>query len=65
MRRITDNVYLFWAVLTLPAIWFLLERLVLHGKVPLRSLTGVLSCWLLIVTMLVTPLQLLSAPCPG
>ena len=64
MRRITDNVYLFWALLTLPAIWFLLERLVLHGKVPYVPWTGLLSCWLLIVTMLVTPLQLLFGPLP-
>lgn len=64
MRRITDNTYLLWLVLSLPAVWFLAERFVLHGKVPYVPWTGILSCWLLIVAMLVTPLQLLFGPLP-
>ena len=64
MRRIFDSTYVLWAVLTLPALWFLTERFVLHGKLPYVPWTGVLSCWLLIVTMLVTPLQLLLGPLP-
>lgn len=64
MRRITDNIYLFWAVLTLPAIWFLAEWFFLHGKVPYVPWTGILSGWLIIVTMMVTPLQQLFGPLP-
>lgn len=64
MRRLTDSIYGLWVLLALPAVWFLAERLVLHGKVPFVPWTGILSCWFLILTMSVTPLQLLFGPLP-
>lgn len=64
MRKVTDNVYVLWALLALPAVWFLAHWFVLNGKVPFVPWTGILSCWLLIVTMAVTPLQLLLGPMP-
>lgn len=64
MRKITDNIYLLWALMALPALWFLAERFVLHGKVAYVPWTGILSCWFLILTMAVTPLQLLFGPLP-
>lgn len=64
MRRVTDSIYGLWIVLALPAVWFLAERFVLHGKVAFVPWTGILSCWLLILTMAVTPLQLLLGPLP-
>ncbi len=64
MRRSTDNIYLLWVVLALPAVWFLTERFVLHGKLPYVSWTGIVSCWFLIVTLAITPLQQLLGPLP-
>lgn len=64
MRRVLGNTYLLWAVLTLPAIWFVAERFVLHGKVAFVPWTGILSGWLMIVTLMVTPLQQLFGPLP-
>lgn len=63
-RSFLDNEYLFWALLAVPAVWFLAERFVLHGKVAFVPWTGILSCWLLVVTMMITPLQLLFGPMP-
>lgn len=64
LRRIADDVYLLWAVMALPALWFMVERFVLHGRVAYVPWTGILSCWLLILAMAVTPLQLLFGPLP-
>lgn len=64
MRRIVDDIYILWAVLALPALWFLIERYVLIGKIPYVPWTGLVSCWFLILTMAITPLQLLFGPLP-
>jgi sulfoxide reductase heme-binding subunit YedZ len=64
MRRFADSIYLFWAVLALPALWFLAEHFVLHGKIDVVPWTGILSGWLLIVTLMVTPLQYVLGPMP-
>ncbi|MFZ1660919.1 MAG: ferric reductase-like transmembrane domain-containing protein [Paracoccaceae bacterium] len=64
VRGIVDNVYLLWLVLTLPAIYILAQFFVLHGRVPYVPLTGEISGWLLIVTMMITPLMLLVGPLP-
>ncbi|HQU69301.1 MAG TPA: ferric reductase-like transmembrane domain-containing protein [Albidovulum sp.] len=63
-RRVLGNTYLLWAVLALPAIWFVAERFALHGKVAFVPWTGILSGWLMIVTLMVTPLQQLFGPLP-
>ena len=65
VRRLTDNIYLLWALLALPAVWFILLRLhILPGKAAFVPWTGLVSCWLLILTMAVTPLQMLVGPLP-
>ncbi|SPH16828.1 Protein-methionine-sulfoxide reductase heme-binding subunit MsrQ [Defluviimonas aquaemixtae] len=64
MRRTVDSTYVLWALLALPAVWFLAERFVLHGKVAFVPWTGILSCWFLILAMAVTPLQLIFGPLP-
>ncbi len=64
MRRITDNIYLLWALLSLPAIWLIIARFVLHVPTPYVHWTGLISCWLLIVTMMITPLQFVFGPLP-
>lgn len=64
VRSIVDNVYLLWLVLALPAIYILAQFFVLHGRVPYVPLTGEISGWLLIVTMMITPLMLLLGPLP-
>lgn len=64
MRRLTDSIYGLWAVLALPAIWFLAHWFVLHGEVAYVPWTGLVSCWLLILTMAITPLQYLLGPMP-
>lgn len=63
-RRLIDNVYLFWAALAVPAVYILVQYFILHGRVAYVPLTGDLSGWLLIVTMMITPLMLLLGPLP-
>lgn len=64
LRKLTDNVYLFWALLAVPAVYMLAQRLVLHGKVAFVPLSGDIAAYLLIATMMVTPLMLLIGPLP-
>jgi len=64
IRRITDNVYLLWAVLAWPALYVFLQFFVWHGPVPYVPLTGDLSAWLMILTLAVTPLMMLVGPLP-
>jgi len=64
LRKLTDNVYLFWALLAVPAVYMLAQRLVLHGKVAFVPLSGEIAAYLLIATMMVTPLMLLIGPLP-
>ncbi len=65
VRRITDNIYLLWLLLALPAVYFIALRVgLLPGRVPFVPWTGILSCWLLIVTMAITPLQMMFGPLP-
>lgn len=64
LRRIVDSTYGFWALLAVPAVYLLAQKLVLHGKVAFVPLSGEISCWLLIVTMAVTPLMMLFGPLP-
>lgn len=64
IRKLTDNVYLFWALLALPAVYMLAHRLVLHGKVAFVPLSGEIAAYMLIMTMMVTPLMLLVGPLP-
>ena len=53
LRKLTDNVYLFWALLAVPAVYMLAQRLVLHGKVAFVPLSGEIAAYLLIATMMV------------
>lgn len=63
--RLVDNVYLLWTLLALPAVWFIVARLGLWpGKVAFVPWTGLVSCWLLILTMAITPLQMIVGPLP-
>lgn len=64
VRKLTDNVYLFWALLAVPAVYMLAHRLVLHGKVAFVPLSGEIAAYLLIATMMITPLMLLVGPLP-
>lgn len=64
IRKLADNVYLFWALLALPAVYMLAHRLVLHGKVAFVPLSGEFAAYMLIMTMMVTPLMLLIGPLP-
>lgn len=64
IRKLTDNVYLFWALLALPAVYMLANWLVPYREVAFLSLSGEIATYLLIMTMLVTPLMLLAGPLP-
>lgn len=64
VRKLTDNVYLFWALLAVPAVYMLAHRLVLNGKVAFVPLSGEIAAYLLIATMMITPLMLLVGPLP-
>lgn len=63
-RPLVDNIYLFWGLLALPAV-YLLGRGVLVGKTyPLLERVGDVSAWLLIAALMVTPLQLAFGALP-
>lgn len=64
LTKLWNNVYAFWALLALPAVYLLVERVVLHGKVAFVPLSGEIAGWLLIATLMVTPLMLLLGPLP-
>lgn len=64
MRRITDNILLLWVLLALPGVALFVGRFVLHVPTPYVHWTGLISCWLLIVTMMITPLQQAFGPLP-
>ncbi len=64
IRKFVDSVYVLWAILAAPGIYLLVQKIVFHGKLPYVPFTGELSCWLLIVTMAITPLMLLLGPMP-
>ena len=64
IRRTVDNTYVFWALLAGPAIYLLAQRFALHGRVPYVPLSGDIACWILIVTLAVTPLMQLFGPLP-
>lgn len=64
IRRLSDNVVLFWLLLSLPGLWLLVQRLVLGGKAPFVPLSGEIAAWLLIATLMVTPLKLIFGPLP-
>ena len=55
--------YFFWLLLALPAVWLVAERL-RHAKVAYVPLTGDIAGWILIVTLMITPLTLLLGPLP-
>lgn len=64
IRRVTDNIYLLWLAMTIPAVWLLYERIVLHTQMDYIWWTGILSCWLLILSLAITPLQLMFGALP-
>ncbi|MEZ5733286.1 MAG: ferric reductase-like transmembrane domain-containing protein [Paracoccaceae bacterium] len=61
---VLGNVYLFWLILALPAMAMGFAALVLHKRLPYFDWSGLLSCWLLVAAMAVTPLQLMFGPMP-
>lgn len=63
-RRIFDDIHVFWGLLSLPALCLIVEKFAFDGRIAYLYWSGVLSCWLLIVTMMVTPLQQLLGPLP-
>jgi sulfoxide reductase heme-binding subunit YedZ len=53
-----DRDYLLWICLALPGAYLIVEFVVLHAeKVPYLRWSGLMSCWLLILTMSITPLS--------
>jgi methionine sulfoxide reductase heme-binding subunit len=64
LRKIADNIYVFWAILAAPAVYIFLQYFVLHGRFAYVPRTGEFSAWLLIITMSITPLMLLLGPLP-
>lgn len=62
--RLIDNVYLFWALLALPGLWLVVQRYVLHAKVDFVPIAGEIASWMLIATLLITPLMMLFGPLP-
>lgn len=64
IRRVLDDPYVLWGLLALPAVWLIVGKFGFDARIAYLYWTGVLSCWLLVVTMMVTPLQMLFGPLP-
>ena len=64
LRRAVSNIYLLWVILAVPAVWLVFSAVVLRARLPYLEWTGVLSCWLLIAALAVTPLQLVFGALP-
>ena len=62
--RSAAGIYALWAVLALPAIYLLLQRLVFGEKLAYLYWTGVISSLLLALALAITPLMLLFGPLP-
>lgn len=56
--RLIDRIYPFWALLALPAAYMLADDILGRGSDSYFRWTGLISCWLLILSMAVTPLML-------
>jgi methionine sulfoxide reductase heme-binding subunit len=56
-------VYIFWALLALPGIYMFVHRAT-GGRVSFVPLSGEIAGWLLIATLLVTPVLYLAGPIP-
>jgi methionine sulfoxide reductase heme-binding subunit len=54
--------YLFWLLLALPAVYIVAAGLMSDGRPHYLRNTGLVSCWMLIVTLAVTPLSMLFGP---
>lgn len=63
-HRLVDNIFLFWGLLTLPAVYLLVRAAMVGKSYPLLEWTGDVSVWLLIATMMVTPLQMAFGALP-
>lgn len=56
--------YLFWLLLALPAVYIVGTGLMSEGRPHYLRNTGLVSCWLLIVALAVTPLSMLFGAQP-
>jgi sulfoxide reductase heme-binding subunit YedZ len=64
IRKLTDNIYLLWMLLALPGVYLVVQRFILHGKVAFVPLSGEIATYLLIATLMITPLMFLFGPLP-
>ncbi len=65
LRKLAENIYLFWGLLALPAVYLVLGKLIWRDQFNFLGLSGEYSGWLLIISMMVTPLMLiLRRPLP-
>lgn len=64
LRGTVSNIYLLWGILAAPAVWLIFNAIVLKTRIAYLEWTGLISCWLLIAALSVTPLQLLFGPLP-
>ena len=56
--------YLFWLLLALPAVYIVAGGEMSDGRPHYLRNTGLVSCWMLIVALAVTPLSMLFGPQP-
>ena len=58
----TRKPYLIWLLLALPAVYIVAQGLMAGGRPHYLRNTGLVSCWLLIAALAVTPLAMLFGP---
>lgn len=59
-----DDTYLIWCVLAVPAVLMVVKGAMIGGKFDYLYWTGILSCWLLLLALMITPLTQLVGPLP-
>lgn len=62
--RSTAKTGLFWLLLALPAVYIVATGLMSEGRPHYLRNTGLVSCWMLIVALAITPLSMLFGPQP-
>jgi methionine sulfoxide reductase heme-binding subunit len=63
-RPLWNDPYVLWLVLAVPAMLMVVKGLFIGGKFPYLYWTGIIACWLIILTMSITPLSQAMGPLP-
>lgn len=63
-RKAWDDTYLVWFILAVPALLMIAKGALIGGKFAYLYWTGIISCWLMILAMMITPVSMIVGPLP-